>query len=84
MDNEIVMTKGHSAASSHYWREEGAKVHSKINDIVIPLALLPNKDTIDVTSQRQLPLSELLSSRAKKGMIARFKKRVIDIHWSVM
>ena len=69
MANEIVMEKGDSVASSHYWREEDVKVLSKIKDIIGPSVLLPNKDTIDVTSQGQLPLSTLLSSRAKKAMI---------------
>ena len=69
MATKIVIAKGDSVASSHYWREKDVKVLSEIKDIIGPLVLLPNKDTIDVTSQGQLPLSPLLSSRAKKAMI---------------
>ena len=45
------------------------EVLSEIKEIIGPSELLPNKDTIDVTSQGQLPLSPLLSSRSKKAMI---------------
>ena len=69
INNDIVMTKGDNAASSHYWREENVKVLSKIKDIIGPSVLLPNKNTIDVTSQGNLPLSKLLSPRAKNVMI---------------
>ena len=48
--NKIVMKKGDSTASSHYWREEYVKVISKIKDTSGPSVLLPNKDTIKVTN----------------------------------
>ena len=69
MDNSIVMAKGYSVASSHYWREEDAKVLLKIKDIIGSSVLLPNKETIDVTSQVQLHLSESLSSCENKAII---------------
>ena len=63
------MAKGNSAVSSHCWREEDAKVISKVKDIIGTSVLLPNKDTIDVMSQRQLPLSKSLLPYVKKAMI---------------
>ena len=57
MDNEIVTAKRDSVGSSHHWREEDSKVISKVKDIIGPSVLLPNKDTIDVTSQGHLPSS---------------------------
>ena len=69
MATKIVMKKGDSAGSSHYWREKDVEVLSKIKDIIGPSVLLPNKDTIDATSQGRLPLSLLLSVCAKKAMI---------------
>ena len=51
MAAKIVIAKGDSAASNHYWQEKDIKVLSKIKDIIGPSVLLPNKDTIDVTSQ---------------------------------
>ena len=66
---KIVIAKGDSAASGHYWQEKDVKVLSKIKDIIGPSVLLPNEDTVDVTSQGQLPLSPLFSSRAKKAII---------------
>ena len=67
--SETVYAKGDSAASSHYWREEDKKVISNIQEISGPQVILPNKQTIGITSQGALPLSALLSDRAKKASI---------------
>lgn len=63
------MAKGDSAVSSHYWQKEDTKVISSVESIAGHSALLPNDDTIEVTSQHQLPLSPHLSNRANDDMI---------------
>ena len=68
-DEEIIYAKGDSAASHHYWREEDKQVLEKIEKHSGPSVLLPNNNTISVTSRGQLPLSEQLSSRARNAMI---------------
>ena len=65
----IIYAKGDSAASHPYWREEDKMVLDDIEPHSGPSILLPNNSTISVTSQRQLPLSESLSSQAKNSMI---------------
>ena len=57
-DEEIIYAKGDSAASHHYWREEDKQVIEKIEKHSGPSVLLPNNNTISVTSQGQLPLSK--------------------------
>ena len=67
--SEIVMAKGDSAASHHYWRIEDAKVLSNIIDKPGPSVVIPNNSTIAVTSQGDLPISEKLSPCARNAMI---------------
>ena len=64
-----MYAKGDSAASSHYWREEDKHVLSQVEDILGPAVLLPNKQTINVTSQGMLPFSDDLTNNAKNAMI---------------
>ena len=68
-EDEIVMAKGDSAASHHYWREEDIKVMSEITKNPRPSILLPNNSSIDVTNQGQLLLLEKLSPRARNAMV---------------
>ena len=51
MTNKIYMAKGDSAASIYYWRKEDVEVLSKIKNITDPSELLPNKDSVNITSQ---------------------------------
>ena len=62
------MTKGDSAANNHYWQEEDKKVLNEIEANSGPLVLLPNNSIISATSQGQLPLSAIFSSRARNAM----------------
>ena len=65
----IVMEKGDSAASHHYWRKEDTDILSNIKDSIGPSVLLLNDDKILSTQLGFLPLSPSLSVRATTAMI---------------
>ena len=56
-----IYAKGNIAASQHYWREEDSTCLNTILEKLGPSVLLPNAESIQSTSQGQLPLSTKLS-----------------------
>jgi hypothetical protein len=65
----LVMAKGDSAASHHYWREQDDHVLQDIKNCKGPAVLLPNGETIASTKKGRLPLSDNLSNEATTAMI---------------
>ena len=49
--DEMVIAKGDSATSNHYWQEEDNQVLNAIEDFSGPNVVLPNNSTIGVTKQ---------------------------------
>ena len=66
---EIVIAKGDSAASSHYWRPRDKRALNDIEIYLGPSVLLPNNELISSTEKGQIPLSALLSKAAKTASI---------------
>ena len=67
--SHIVMAKGDSAASHHYWRDQDSHVLSTIRPSLGPSVLLPNGDKISSTKAGTLPLHSCLTDRASTAMI---------------
>ena len=57
---EVVLAKGDSAASRHYWREQGKLVLNEIQEFTGPSALIPNGEKTSATKKGILPLSTIL------------------------
>ena len=55
--NNYVITKGDSAASHHYWREQYTNILTDIIEDSGTSVLLPNRDTISASSKGILPIS---------------------------
>ena len=68
-EQEVIMAKGDSAASDHYWREQDAHVLSGIEDSLGPSVLIPNGETIASTKKGIVPLSQHLSTEASTAKI---------------
>ena len=65
---EVVLAKGDSAASHHYWREQDKRVRKEIKEFTGPSVLIPNGDFFS-TKKVILPLSAKLSTAASTAMI---------------
>ena len=60
----MIIAKGDSGATSHYWRERDKSCLHKIKNAPGPTVTLPNNTTITSTSCGRLPLHESLSPQA--------------------
>ena len=69
LTSPVIMAKGDSAASKHYWRPQDKKVLDEIEQCLGPSVLLPNNTTIVSTKKGQVPFSSDLSKEAKTAQI---------------
>ena len=67
--NDLCVAKGDTGASHQYWMKQDTKILKNVTKINGPHVKLPNNELISATSQGELPLSNDLSSAAKKAMI---------------
>ena len=65
----IVITKGDSAASHHYWRPEDQHCLTEPSPNTAIQVQLPNASKIGSTVQGQLPLHKKLSTTAKNAIV---------------
>ena len=57
----IVIAKGDSAGSHHYWRQEDAHALTQLNMIQGPSVRLPNNHSLSANMGGHIPLSDLLT-----------------------
>ena len=65
----MVIAKGDSGATSHYWRERDKSCLQQIENAPGPTVTLPNNSTITSTSRGKLPLHDSLSLQATTTLI---------------
>ena len=80
----IINTKGDSAVSHHYWREEDKQCVNEIIKVDSPSVLLLKNKMLTLKSQGQLPVSKLLCSKAKTAMILPNLKSVSLVSIGIM
>ena len=57
----MIIAKGDSGATNHYWRKDDRKFLENVKHIQGPEDTLPNNECIKSDQQGQLPISEKLS-----------------------
>ena len=65
----MVLAKGDSVTSHHYWHEEDKYVLNEIQEFIGPSVLIPDGKKISATKKDILPLSTILSPAALTAMI---------------
>ena len=65
----VIIAKGDSGASSNYWREEDKQILRNLQPNSTINVTLPNNDPIKSTSNGTIPLSNMLSSKAKLATV---------------
>ena len=60
----MVIVKGDSGATSHYWRKQDKDCLEQVENAPGPTVTLPNNETITSTARGRLPLHGSLSSKA--------------------
>ena len=67
--SDVVIAKGDSAATNNYWKKEDENFLFSPSPFVGPSVTLPDGTTIRSTTMGYLPLSNQLSSKAKKATV---------------
>ena len=67
--DKVVIAKGDSAASDHYWRKKDKHCLTNIVPHITPPILLPNKDTVTGTEKGNVPMHPLISKSASTAKI---------------
>ena len=62
--DNMIIAKGDSGATSHYWREQDKRCLQQIEHAPGPTVTLPNNTTITSTARGRLPLHNSLSTKA--------------------
>ena len=65
----MVIAKGDSGATIHYWREENMTCLKDIIRAVGPNVTLPNNSVLQSDQQDQLPISSNLSKTAQQSTV---------------
>ena len=68
-NNNIVIAKGDSGASAHYWREQDKAILQNIHPDTTVKVTLPNAEPISSTLKGTIPLSSKLTSKAKQATV---------------
>ena len=66
---KVVIAKGDSTASGHYWREEDSDCLQNVIDKKGPGVTLPDSSQINATQQDNVPLTSSLSKEASTAVI---------------
>ena len=65
----VVIAKGDSGETNHYWRKEGITCLQMIQRVIGPEVTLPDNSVIKFDQQGQLPISKKLLSEAQKATV---------------
>ena len=68
-NNNIVIAKGDSGASAHYWREQDKAILQNIHPDTSVKVTLPNAEPISSTLKGTIPLTSKLTSKARQATV---------------
>jgi len=69
-NNSTVIFKADSGASKHYLRDSDAAILTNLENIVTPRrVILPNNESIKITKQGTLPLSDNITMDGRKASV---------------
>ena len=69
VENTIIIAKGDSGATNHYWRPEDVNCLKNLHDVEGPTVVLPDNTAIKANQEGTLPIKNSLSSCAQKVTI---------------